>query len=63
MIEFRTSSFCNFGECVEVGEAPDGTWVVRDTKDAARSAALRFTADEWAAFVQGVKAGEFDPRG
>lgn len=61
MTEFRVSSFCNYGDCVEVGTAPDGAWIVRDTKDAERATALRFTAEEWTAFVRGVKAGEFDP--
>lgn len=61
MIEYRTSSFCNLGNCVEVGRAPDGTVLVRDTKDAGRRVALSFTPDEWRAFVLGVKAGEFDP--
>jgi uncharacterized protein YeaC (DUF1315 family) len=57
--EFRTSSYCNFGNCVEVGRTPDGVVLVRDTKDRAQQA-LSFTADEWVAFVAGVKAGEFD---
>ncbi len=61
MIEYRTSSFCSWGDCVEVGTGPDGSVVVRDTKDADRGTALAFTRDEWAAFVLGVKAGEFDP--
>jgi hypothetical protein len=60
MIEFKTSSFCNFGDCVEVGHSPDGSVIVRDTKDVSRSVALTFTPDEWTAFVRGVKAGEFD---
>jgi hypothetical protein len=38
---------------------PDEVRVV-DTKSGA-GAALRFTPAEWAAFVAGVKAGEFDP--
>jgi Domain of unknown function (DUF397) len=57
--EFKTSSFCNFGDCVEVGAAPDGRVLVRDSKDADRQT-LAFTRDEWVAFVKGVKAGEFD---
>jgi Domain of unknown function (DUF397) len=61
VIEFKVSSFCNFGDCVEVGAAPDGSVIVRDTKDGDRTTALEFTRDEWLAFVQGVKAGEFDP--
>lgn len=62
MIEFRISSFCSLGGCVEVGQAPDGTVVVRDSKDPDRAAELVFDGAEWAAFVAGVKAGEFDPR-
>lgn len=52
----RTSSFCSDGGCV--GVAIDGDEVrVVDTKS---SEALSFTPAEWAAFVAGVKAGEFD---
>lgn len=61
MIEYRISSFCNLGNCVEVGQAPDGSVVVRDTKDAGRSQSLTFTRDEWLAFLAGARAGEFDP--
>lgn len=61
MIEFKTSSFCNLGDCVEVGQSSDGSVVIRDSKDADRATSLRFTNDEWSAFVRGVKAGEFDP--
>lgn len=61
MIEFRTSSFCNLGDCVEVGRAPDGSTIVRDTKDPERRTSLVFTEGEWSAFVAGVKGGEFDP--
>jgi Domain of unknown function (DUF397) len=59
VIEFKVSSFCNRGDCVQVGMAPDGTVIVRDSKDADRLS-LIFTSDEWTAFVKGVKAGEFD---
>ena len=58
MIEFRVSSFCSFGNCVEVGRTADGAVLVQDTKDRAQT--LAFTAEEWTAFVAGVKAGEFD---
>lgn len=61
MIEFRVSSFCTSGGCVEVGQLPDGVVAVRDSKDPERRRSLVFTRLEWAAFVQGVKAGEFDP--
>jgi hypothetical protein len=38
---------------------PGGDVTVVDTK-AGDGPALKFTAPEWAAFVAGVKAGEFD---
>jgi Domain of unknown function (DUF397) len=59
LIEFKTSSHCTYGSCVEVGRAPDGVVLVRDTKNRTQQA-LAFTDEEWAAFVAGVKAGEFD---
>lgn len=61
MIEYHVSSFCSGGGCVEVGWLPGGEVAVRDAKDAERSTSLVFTRDEWAAFVAGVKHGEFDP--
>jgi hypothetical protein len=41
-----------------VADLPDGGAAVRDSKDPA-SPVLTFTAQEWVAFVRGVKAGEF----
>lgn len=61
MIEYRVSSYCSAGSCVEVGRLPDGAVAVRDAKDPERATALEFTQEEWAAFVAGVKNGEFDP--
>ncbi len=58
-VEYKISSYCSFGNCVEVGRSPEGTVVVRDTKDRAQ-APLTFTNEAWVAFVAGVKAGEFD---
>ena len=55
----RTSSFCSDGSCVGIAIDPDGEVSVVDTKSA-DGPALRFTPAEWAAFVAGVKAGEFD---
>jgi hypothetical protein len=46
---------------VEVGTSPDGSVIVRDSKDDDRSVSLAFTREEWIACVRGVKAGEFDP--
>jgi hypothetical protein len=59
MVVFKISSFCNIGACVQVGAAPDGSVLVRDSKDAEQRT-LEFTREEWVAFVRGVKAGEFD---
>lgn len=59
MIEYRVSSFCSMGNCVEVGRTPEGSVAVRDRKDPERGP-LVFTPEEWADFVAGVKAGEFD---
>ena len=56
---WRRSSFCSDGACVEV--AYDGDVVaVRDGKNREQEP-LRFTAEEWEAFVRGVEAGEFRP--
>jgi hypothetical protein len=56
---FKSSlSYAN-GDCVEVAALPDGRIGVRDSKDIA-GPVLRFTPSEWAAFVGGVRNGEFD---
>ena len=52
----------NGGNCVEVADdlaAEYGVVLVRDSKNRT-GPTLRFTATEWAAFVSGVKTGEFD---
>jgi len=60
--EFRVSSFCSRGGCVEVGHGGEaGNVVVRDAKDPHRRVALTFSLDRWAAFLAGVRAGEFQP--
>ena len=59
MIEFRVSSFCSFGNCVEVGRSADGTVVMRDTKDRTQEP-LAFADDVWSTFVADVKGGEYD---
>lgn len=58
-VDFVTSSYCSGGSCVEFGRMPDGTVLIRDTKDRARQP-LVFSPGEWRDFVAGVKAGEFD---
>lgn len=56
---FRRSSFCGSGGCVEVATLDGGIIAVRDSKDPAIPE-HHYTADEWVAFIHGVKAGEFD---
>lgn len=59
IVGLRVSSSCSDGNCVAVGWSGEDV-VVLDTKDAS-SRMLRFTHEEWAAFISGVKNGEFDP--
>jgi hypothetical protein len=54
-------SFSN-GNCVEVASLPDGEIGVRNSRDV-QGAVLRFTSDEWHAFLGGVRNGEFDSFG
>jgi hypothetical protein len=52
------SSFCGSNSCVEVARHAE-TYFVRDGKDP-KGPVLPFNVSEWAAFVAGVRAGEFD---
>jgi hypothetical protein len=54
-------SYAN-GNCVEVSDLPGGTVGVRNSRDRG-GAVLRFTLDEWQAFLGGVRNGEFDDFG
>jgi hypothetical protein len=51
-------SFSN-GNCVEVTELPGGSVGVRNSKDPG-GPVLRFTREEWDAFLGGARLGEFD---
>ena len=66
-LNWRKSSFSNGNggnNCVEVAEINDptdplyGMLAIRDSK-APRGTTLFFSKDEWAAFIDGVQAGEF----
>jgi Domain of unknown function (DUF397) len=50
------------GNCVEVASLPGGGIGVRHSKDT-EGPVLRFTPDEWHAFLGGVRNGEFDSFG
>ena len=55
--DYKTSSFCSGGDCVEVGMRHGGAVAVRDTKD--RSQELVFSSQEWEMFVAAVKSGAY----
>lgn len=55
---WRRSQQCDSGSCVEAAVI-GADIAVRDSKDP-RGAVLRFTKDEWDAFVSGVRAGDFE---
>lgn len=55
--EFKASSMCVIGACVEI--STDKSEVcVRHSKHPEQ--VLTFSAEEWRAFIAGVKNGEFD---
>lgn len=56
--EWRRSSACASGNCVEAARFA-GRVLVRDAKNPDQTP-LSFDEDEWTAFVEGVKKGEFD---
>ena len=61
-LQFKTSSFCGSNSCVDVAIDPATrqVWVRQKTGPLTSSSMLPFTYDEWAAFVTGVRNGEFD---
>ena len=58
---FYKARGCATTDCVEVAHLGGGAVQVRDSKDPA-GPVHQFDGDEWAAFVAGVKNGEFDPQ-
>lgn len=57
---FKSSRSSANGACVECARTAEGGMAVRDSKDRERSPVLRFTAEEWRAFLAGAQAGEFE---
>lgn len=53
------SRFCSSDGCVEVAHLTDGGVALRDSKNTALPAHV-FDRQEWAAFIAGVKNGDFD---
>ena len=59
-VEWRKSRFSNpSGNCVEVSALPDGSVAVRNSRQP-EGPALVYTRAEIAAFLTGVRNGEFD---
>ena len=56
--QWRRSSTCSYGGCVEV-RFTDGVVAVRNSREL-DGAILRFTAAEWDAFLAGAAEHEFD---
>ena len=62
-VQWRKSTKSNpSGNCVEVAELPDGAVAVRNSRDP-HGPALVYTRAEVAAFLAGVRNGEFDDLG
>jgi hypothetical protein len=58
---WRKSTWSGQDGCVEVAFL-EGRVAVRDSKNP-RGPVLLFTANEWEAFLSGVRHGQFDPPG
>lgn len=64
--EWKKSTYCRFDspQCVEVNGLDTSQVEVRDSKlkqdDPFGYMDLNFTREEWQAFIDGVKQGEFD---
>jgi hypothetical protein len=56
-LDWRKSRRCDSAHCVEVAVTAERVGV-RDGKDPA-GPALWFSVEEWTAFVEGVRAGDF----
>jgi len=63
MTVWTKSSLCFApGNCVEVSDQPGGGIGVRNSREP-QGPVLTFTPAEWAAFLDGVRLGEFDDFG
>ena len=58
-LAWRKTTRSGITNCVEVAQEAGGGVAIRDSKDPS-GPFLRYTAQEWAVFAAGVKAGEFD---
>jgi predicted secreted Zn-dependent protease len=58
-LKWKRSSRCESGACVEVAGSEAGRVLLRDAK-VPEETPLAFEKPAWKAFIDGVKAGEFD---
>ena len=56
---WRISTYCTGGTCVQLALLSSREVAIGDSKNP-EGVALRYSREEFAAFVKGVKAGEFD---
>lgn len=56
--QWRTSSFSDGGQCVELASTSDGV-ALRHSKDHGQGT-LVFPRSDLRAFIEGIKAGQFD---
>jgi Domain of unknown function (DUF397) len=59
-VSWITSRACNNSACVQVAFLAGGLVALRDSKHTDQKAHV-FDTQEWAAFIAGVRAGDFDP--
>jgi Domain of unknown function (DUF397) len=59
MADWTRAKNCSANSCIEVRRYGDGVVGIRNPKNSHGFATLS-SPDEWAAFVAGVKAGDFD---
>jgi hypothetical protein len=57
---WQKASFCQTGECAEVAKKDDVVLMRNSTNP---RCVVSYSNAEWDAFVQGIKAGEFDDLG
>jgi hypothetical protein len=60
-LDWRHSFACGtHGSCVEIAKRQGGGVAIRDGKAGEASPVLTFSREEWDAFIEGVKAGDFE---
>jgi hypothetical protein len=58
-IRWTKAASCAGGNCVQVASTGDGRVFIGDSKNV-DGPVLSYTRDEWVAFLEGAKNGDFD---